>query len=117
MTDLVPMAWKEERKRLWHPSMLCVGGIFPTGGFTGKFSLGNYRISTQIGSSYHAAQCFSQIRRDGMPVMQFVFSQDKFAVGVKDNEIGVVTRGDASLMHIATSEASRALRHPVREIE
>src|SRR5579859_2745752 len=106
MTDLVPMAWKEERKRLWHPSMLCVGSIFPTGRFTGKFLDSKYGISAQIRRLDHAAQGFSQIWRDRMPVVQSVFRHNKFAVGIKHNEVSIAARGDVTFVRIATSKAS-----------
>src|SRR5579864_2848101 len=117
MTDLVPVAWKVERKRLWHPSMVCVRGVFPTHGFTGKFSFSKYTIPAQIRGLHRAAQGFSQVRRDWMLVVQSVFRQNEFAVGVKNNKIRIVARGDASLVSVATGQASGALCHPVHEIK
>src|SRR5579864_300539 len=52
-----------------------------------------------------------------MPVVQSVLRHSKFAVGVKHNQVCIVAWGDATLMRIATSKASRALRHPTCEIE
>src|ERR1700722_7454843 len=92
-------------------------GIFPPHQFTGKRSLSEDTIPTQIGSLYNAAQRFSQIGRDEMPVIQFVFRYNKFAVGIKYNKIRIVARRDPAFARLATGEPRRALSHPVDQID
>src|SRR5579864_1995731 len=109
MTDRVTM----ERKCL----TMCIRSAFPSARLTGKLSIYKDRIPAQISGLHHAAKCFSQIRRDRMPVVQPVFCHNEFAVGVEHNEIRVVSSGNSTLALAATGESSRCRCHPACEIE
>src|SRR5580693_10745988 len=77
--------------------------VFPPLSLTRKLSVGKHRIPPQIGSLHHAAQCFSQVRRERMPVMQSVFRHDEFAIGIEYNKIRIVARGKSALARVTTS--------------
>ena len=94
--------------------MLRIRRIFPPRRFAREFSFTEDRVPSQIGGPYHPMESFSQIGRHWMPLMQLFFGHNKFAVGIKYNEIRVVACGNATLARAATCQASRAPRHPAR---
>ena len=87
--------------------MMHMRAKFAPGGFSRKCFVDKYRIPTQIGCLHHAAQRFSQIRGDRMPIVQSVVAHNKFAFGIEYYKVRVVALGDSTLTRIATGETRR----------
>src|SRR3984885_8471254 len=84
-------------------SELYIRSIFPPARLAGKLTIGKNRIPSQIGCLHHAAQGFSQVRGNQMPVVQSLLRHNKFAIRVKHNEIRIASCGNSALAPFATS--------------
>jgi len=83
--------------------MVCpVGGAFPPHWRTGKFSFSEDSVPAQISGFRHPVQRFSQIGREGMAIVQFIFGHNEFSIRVEHNEIRIVAGGQATLARVAT---------------
>src|SRR5271170_3526732 len=92
-------------------------GVFPSARLARKFPFSVDGIPAQISRLHQAPKSFTNIRRNRMPVMQFVFGHYKFTVGIEDNEIRIVSRCDSTFVPSATGQSSRFSGHPAGQIE
>ena len=97
--------------------MLCIRGVFASARPTGKLSIRKDRTPSQISGFYHAAQRFSQIRRDWMPIVQSVLGDSEFALGIEHDEVCIVSSRNSPLARAAASQLGRCRGHPACQIE
>ena len=92
--------------------------LFSTHTFSGEFSVAKYKISPQIRGLHHARTTSppDRARPDGgSSSLSSVTTNSRSASNT--DKVRVVARSNASLVRSATSQASRALRHPMCQIE
>src|SRR5580700_10218671 len=70
-------------------------------GLSRKLAVLEHEFASKIGGFDDAAQLFTEVGRDWMSVMQSVFAHYEFAFGIENDEVGIVTCGEAAFARLA----------------
>src|SRR5580704_14558876 len=84
------------------------------GGLSRKLAVAEHFSATKISGFHYATQLFAEVGRNRVTVMQSVFAHCEFAFGIKNDEVGVVARGEATFAFVAAGETCGSFGHPTR---
>src|SRR6516165_10465435 len=73
-------------------------------------------FSTQKSLLHYTSQRLTQIRRYRMSVVQVLLADLRLLLGIENNEVGIVSGRQLSLVSVASGELRRFLRHPACDV-
>src|SRR5262245_50717812 len=93
--------------------MEMIGNLLPGLALTSARSRGEaavceHTLSAEIGRLHHAAKFLSEIWRDGVPVVQAVFSHKKLGFRIEHNQIRVITESNSTFTFVESCQSCGA---------
>src|SRR5580658_311134 len=106
MTDKSNRGCLVDRKNGCTVSRIFLGGLLlkamlDSDGLAGELAIAENKMAAKIGGFHFATQIFAEVRRDRMTVVQAVFGDYKFGLGIEDDEVGVVSGAEAAFARVA----------------